>query len=101
MQLKTGMRLRSVVGAAEVIVVRATSEPVDLRCGGHSLVPAGEPAAEAAIVAGFDGETLLGKRYVHDELGFELLCTKSGPGALSLGDEPLPMQGAKQLPTSD
>src|SRR5580658_8199452 len=37
MQLKAGLRLRSVTDTGEVVVVRAPAEPVDLRCGGHAL----------------------------------------------------------------
>ena len=45
--------------------------------------------------------TLLGKRYADDELGLELLCTQGGDGALSIGDTPLLVKGAKPLPSSD
>ena len=35
------------------------------------------------------------------ELGLEVLCTKGGDGALSVGDAPLLVKGAKPLPSSD
>jgi len=38
MELKTGERLRSATDTTEVIVVRAPSEAIDLRCGGHPMV---------------------------------------------------------------
>jgi acyl-CoA synthetase (AMP-forming)/AMP-acid ligase II len=38
MAMKTGVRLKSAVCGAEVIVVRAPRGYVDLRCGGHPLI---------------------------------------------------------------
>ena len=35
------------------------------------------------------------------ELGVELLCSKPGAGALSIGDELIPLKEAKPLPSSD
>jgi hypothetical protein len=45
--------------------------------------------------------TLLGKRYVHQASGLELLCVKPGAAALSVDGELLPLKSAKQLPASD
>lgn len=45
--------------------------------------------------------TLIGKRYADEELGLEVLCTKPGANALSVGDQPLQIKGAKPLPASD
>jgi hypothetical protein len=45
--------------------------------------------------------TLLGKRYADEELGLELLCSQAGEGALTIGDQPLLIKGAKPLPSSD
>jgi hypothetical protein len=54
------------------------------------------------LPASVDGEsTLLGKRYADEELGLELLCTQGGDGALTIGDRPLLIKGAKPLPSSD
>jgi hypothetical protein len=103
MDVKPGARLRSVVDTTEVIVVRAPSEPLDLRCGGRPLVELGDESGGdgSGPVAPFDTGTLLGKRYVHADSGLELLCTKAGAGALSVGDELLPVKEAKPLPSSD
>jgi hypothetical protein len=60
-----------------------------------------EPRAAAAVAAGHNSGTQLGKRYVSEVVGLEVLCTKPGDGSLSLGDEPLEMQGARPLPPSD
>ena len=84
-QLKAGARLRSATDACEVVVVKAPGDPVDLRCGGHSFLPADAEPASESIVAGFEGGTQLGKRYSEDEIGLELLCTKAGEGAISVG----------------
>jgi hypothetical protein len=100
-QLKTGLRLKSVTDSTEVIVVRGTSEPVDLRCGGHAMVPASEHAMAAEVAQGFEGPTLIGKRYLDSDPTIELLCTKGGTAALSLGDVRLAAAGAKELPSSD
>jgi hypothetical protein len=73
---------------------------VALACGGAPMVTerdgtAGSPAA------GLDGGTLLGKRYVHEGSGLQVLCVKPGAGTLSVGDEALVELSAKQLPSSD
>lgn len=100
-QLKAGTRLRSTTDAGEIVVVRAPSEPVDLRCGGHPLLPIDSVVAPHSIETGFDEGTELGKRYADEELGLELLCTKAGEGSLSVGETVLVVRGAKPLPASD
>jgi hypothetical protein len=45
--------------------------------------------------------SLIGKRYVHEPSGLEILCTKGGQGTLAAGDEPLTVKAAKPLPSSD
>ena len=53
-------------------------------------------------MAGDPGEgTKLGKRYVDEELGLELLCTKPGEGSLGVSGRALTLKGAKPLPSSD
>jgi hypothetical protein len=101
MQLKTGMRLASVTDTTQVIVTRATADDVDVRCGGAPMVVAGEAATETAVDPAFSDGTAMGKRYGGDDLPVELLCTKPGPGTLSIGTEPLPLKEAKALPASD
>ena len=102
MQLRPGDRLESATCDTQVAVVRApgTDADVDLRCGGEpmrSLDSGGDRMAPTG-----DGEpTLMGKRYADEELGLELLCTQAGDGALTIGDEPLLVKGAKPLPSSD
>jgi hypothetical protein len=101
MQVKVGGRFRSVTGATEVVIVKAPAGDIDLRCGGHPMVPLGEDAPSAEPKEGFDASTEIGKRYAAEDAGIELLCTKAGAGALSLGDDLLPVKGAKPLPSSD
>jgi hypothetical protein len=50
---------------------------------------------------GAGGGTLLGKRYVDDPTGLELLCTKPGAGELAVDGRPLTIKGPKALPASD
>ncbi|MDQ1533238.1 MAG: hypothetical protein QOF28_999 [Actinomycetota bacterium] len=101
-ELKPGTRLQSVVCTTQMIVIRAPSEAIDLRCGGHALVSPDQVASPGLEVEpGFDGGTLLGKRYTDERQSFELLCTKAGRGALSVGVVPLVLSGAKPLPASD
>jgi len=101
LQLKAGTRLRSVTDTTEVVVVKTPAEPVDLRCGGRSLVTMDAEVTPEGIEAGFDGGTQLGKRYADEDLGLEILCTKGGDGSLSVGDVVLDVKGAKPLPASD
>jgi hypothetical protein len=100
---KPGQRLRSEVCTTEVIVVSSASGDLDLRCGGMPLVEFGtELAAEKPPAAGLDTGTQIGKRYISGaEQRLELLVTKQGTGALSVGDTPLVAKEAKPLPSSD
>jgi hypothetical protein len=101
LQLSPGSRLRSVADATEVVVVRPPAEPIDLRCGGHPMVPLDSDAPAATPSPDHAGGTLLGKRYVDAGQTLEVLCTKPGDGSLSVGDEPLQVKEAKPLPASD
>ncbi|MGH9094695.1 MAG: hypothetical protein ACRDXE_05990 [Acidimicrobiales bacterium] len=100
--LAPGLRLRSVAGITEVIVVRAPGSAVDLECGGHPMVALtdGETPAAAVEAAHAQGSQL-GKRYADEDAGVEVLCTKAGEGSLSLGGRELPLKEAKPLPASD
>ena len=101
-ELKPGERLRSTACEAEVVVIKAPAGEVDLRLGGHPVVPIGDPAPEGlAAGAGFDGGLLIGKRYVDESGELEVLCTKAGSSSLSVGDQVLDTKDAKPLPSSD
>jgi hypothetical protein len=102
LELKPGTRLRSVACSTEVIVVRAPSESVELRCGGHPLLRADDPHSDPRqLEPGLDRGTMLGKRYTDETHSLEVLCMKSGKGSLSIGEVPLQLSGAKPLPASD
>lgn len=99
--LKAGARFKSAVCETQLMVVKAPAGDFDLRCGGAAmLAPTAAASAGAALSPGGEG-TLIGKRYVNADESVEVLCTKGGAGALSLGDTPLEVKQAKQLPSSD
>ena len=104
MDLTPGTKLASTVCATEVIVVRPPSGPVEVECGGAAMVAAADAPEEGArgtIDVAHADSTLLGKRYVHEDSGLELLCTKPGAGSLAVGSVRLPLKEAKPLPSSD
>ena len=99
MNLRPGMRLRSAVSDAEIVVIKAPSDDVELTCGGVEMIEATEtPPEPPSTVA---GEVLLGKRYSDDDLGLEVLCSRGGAGDLSVNGAPLGLKAAKPLPSSD
>jgi len=101
-QLKPGTRLRSAVCPTEVMIVAAPKGDVALTCGGVAMGALdAAPAAGEAPHPDACGGTLLGKRYVNEASGLELLCTKPGQGSLACGGQPLVVKGAKPLPSSD
>jgi hypothetical protein len=101
--VSVGQRLRSQACTTEVIVVRAPDHPLELTCGGHPM------AADLAIGAGTangasfasGGGTQLGKRYVDESAGLEVLCVKPGSGTLAADGRDLTLKSAKPLPASD
>ncbi len=101
MQLKVGERLRSTACTTELIIVRAPTVDVDLRCGGHPVAPITDTVTTNDISADASGGTQTGKRYGDEDLGIEILVTKAGGGSLQLGTIPLELKQAKQLPSSD
>lgn len=102
MELRPGTRLRSVTSSTEVVVVRAPTEDVLIACGGSPMVEVGADLASLATPQrGLDGPTLLGKRYVDDDAGVELLCTKAGTGTLTSAGRTMRIKEAKPLPSSD
>ena len=101
LQLKVGVRLVSATDPCEVVVVRAPSDPIDLRCGGHPFVPADSAVQPKEMRSGFDTGTQIGKRYASEEFDLEVLCTKAGSASISVGDTLLQVRTAKALPASD
>jgi hypothetical protein len=102
MKLRPGQKLHSAVCGAQVVVVKAPAEAVEVGCGGAPLLEDGQAADPAAALDPTLGDgPQLGKRYADDELGLELLCTRAGAGALTVDGRPLLLKGAKPLPSSD
>ena len=101
MQLKPGTRLQSTTCDTQVVVVKAPSDDVDLRCGGQPMVGVDESVDRTEPAADKADGTQLGKRYAVDDPALELLCSKAGAGTLTLGDQPIALKEAKALPSSD
>lgn len=101
MQLKAGQRLASTVCDAEVVVVKAPEVDVEIGCGGAPMVEVGQSGEGGTLDESLGDAVLLGKRYADEEIGLELLCSKAGAGALTLGGAVLGLKGAKPLPSSD
>ncbi len=103
MEITPGARLRSAVGATEVVVVKAPHGEGDLTCAGVPMVPRDDAAPVAsgpADAAG--GEALLiGKRYSDESTGIEVLCTQGGDGPLAFAGITLTINAPKPLPSSD
>ena len=100
LEVRPGVRLRSVTCAAQVIVVRAPAAPVDLRCGGVPMSSDPDVSVTQPVDPALAGGAELGKRYT-DGAELEVLVTKAGQGTLSVGLDPLSIQGPKRLPSSD
>lgn len=96
--LKPGARLKSAVCDTEVVVVRVPAQDVVLECGGSLM---GDEGTGDGPVADHAGGTALGKRYVHEPSGLEVLCVKAGLGSLSVAGTPMTMKQSKKLPSSD
>lgn len=95
--MKPGSRIKSAACASEAVVIKYSGGTIE--CGG--LPMAEDAAGEAAPLAGFDGGTVMGKRYVDAEGTVELLCVKPGKGSFSLDGVALLLKEAKPLPASD
>jgi hypothetical protein len=101
-ELKPGTRWASQVCDTEVVVVRGTSQPASLECGGHPMVPVGDDRAPGLeLDPPFANGSLIGKRFAQPDAGVELLVTKAGAGSLAIDGVALPLKDAKPLPSSD
>lgn len=100
--VRAGKQLRSTVCSTQVVVVRGAEGDVDLRCGGEPMVEkdSTEGAGAGAVPEGSEG-TSLGKRYVDEQAGIELLCAKAGAGDLTCDGRRMVLKSAKPLPSSD
>ncbi|MEQ6900368.1 hypothetical protein [Nocardioides sp. YIM 152588] len=98
MPLTTGSRLKSSTSACEVVVVSVPTTDQPLLCGGEAMA-VDAVAGQSAAAAG--PQIALGKRYVDEGTGLEVLCVKPGAGPLTFGDTELVLKSAKPLPASD
>jgi hypothetical protein len=68
-----------------------------LTCGGAQMVE-----HEPGPVPEVPGEgPVIGKRYVDEQTGLQVLCTRPGAGVLAVDGRPLTMMSARPLPASD
>ncbi|MET7770916.1 hypothetical protein [Nocardia sp. NPDC005366] len=94
--------MASTTDTTALIVVRAPAGEIALTCGGAQMVAGKAGTGDgSAIDPNRNFGTQLGKRYVDEEVGVEVLCTKGGQGSLAVGDRPLEIKQAKPLPSSD
>jgi hypothetical protein len=101
-QLKTGARLKSAVCDAEVMVVLAPSEAVELTCGGVPMLEGGAaPSGRGEVHPDHAVGVRIGKRYISQDGSLELLCVKSGDGGLAANGSLLLQKDTKQLPKTD
>jgi hypothetical protein len=56
---------------------------------------------DRTVPADGDGGTLLGKRYVDEPTGLEVLCTRPGSGKLAADGRELTIKAPRALPASD
>ena len=95
--MKPGSRIKSAACASEAVVIKYTGGTIE--CGGQPM--AEDAAGEGRPAAGFDGGTVMGKRYVDADGTVELLCVKPGKGSFALNGVALLLKEAKPLPASD
>jgi len=99
MALKPGLRLKSVVCDAELMIIKA-ADGDNLTCGGESLSDEA-PAEKAAGNSDQMNGCVIGKRYVNEAQTIEVLCIKSGDGSLYYNGDELMTKDTKKLPSSD
>lgn len=99
--VKVGARLACPECPTEVVVTKVGGDDVALACSGSQLVALDAGRPQGGHGASSDEPPQLGKRYVDDEAGLELLCTKPGTGELTCGGRRLALKSAKPLPSSD
>lgn len=101
--LKPGVRLFSTVCSTSLIVVKAPVAPVAFTIGGvEPLTAAGAstPSTQGPL-AGHDGGTAIGKRYVDGSGSIELVCTQAGAGTPAVDGVTMHIKETKPLPASD
>lgn len=95
MKLTAGARLKTTTSALEVVVVTPPTVEAELLAGGEPM------GTDAAPGPAGDATYPIGKRYVDDASGIEVLIVKAGPGPLTIDGRELVAKQAKPLPASD
>lgn len=95
--MKPGSRIKSAACASEAVVIKYGGGTIE--CGG--LPMAEDATGDGTPLPGFDGGTVMGKRYVDADGTVELLCVKPGKGSFALNGVALVLKEAKPLPASD
>ncbi len=98
--LKPGLRLKSAVCAAEIMIVKGVGG-LSLTCGGAPMAGSVDAAEKAVPDARQMSGCQIGKRYVNADQSLEVLCIKAGEGTLAAHGAPLVVKEAKKLPSSD
>lgn len=102
MDLKPGSRWKSAVCDAQLVVVRPPKAAGELQCGGAAVLPIEDAAAPTGNVSpDFSDGVAIGKRYVDEVSGLEVLGAKAGQGSLAFNGAAMTVKGAKPLPASD
>lgn len=102
MDLKPGSRWKSAVCDAQLVVVRPPQTAGELQCGGAAVLPIDDAAAPTGAVSpDFAEGVAIGKRYVYEDSGLEVLGAKAGQVSLAFNGVAMTIKGAKPLPASD
>ncbi|MBQ0771072.1 hypothetical protein [Parasphingorhabdus sp.] len=102
MDLKPGSRWKSAVCDAQMVVVRPPKAAGELQCGGAPVVPIDDAAPPTGVIEPeFAEGVLIGKRYLDEDSGLEVLGAKAGKGSLAFNGTAMKIKGAKPLPASD
>ncbi len=99
-ELKAGLRLKSAVCDAEIMVVKAGGGEA-LTCGGVPMLTGDDAAAGGEPDADHMDGCQVGKRYVNEDQSLEVLCVKAGAGSVAAEGAILAIKDAKKLPSSD
>lgn len=102
MKLSPGIRFKSAVCSFGGVLVKAPTVGEKILCGSQSVLGLDEPVPDIAkLTSAEEGSPSIGKRYVDEVSGLEVLCTKPGFGQLSFEGRVLLLKQPKPLPSSD
>lgn len=100
-ELKTGARLKSAVCDGEIMVVAAPAGDIEITCGGAAMLASGDDAAKVDVNPDHAVGIVIGKRYITEDEGLEVLCVKAGEGSLAVAGNLLLLKDTKKLPKTD